>query len=38
MEDFFRVIGNLTAPPTAALGAKIFADHDMQVVGPPLQF
>lgn len=38
MEDFFRVIGNLTAQPTPAQGAKIFADHDMQVVGPPLQF
>lgn len=38
MEDFFRAIGNLTAPPTAEQGAKIFADHDMIVVGPPLQF
>lgn len=38
MEDFFRALGNLKAPPTAEQGAKIFADHDMKVVGPPLQF
>jgi len=38
MEDFFRVIGKLTSPPTPEQGAKIFADHDMKVVGPPLQF
>lgn len=38
MEDFFRAIGNLPSPPTPEQGAKIFADHDMVVVGPPLQF
>ena len=38
MEDFFRTIGNLTSPLTPKQGAKIFADHDMKVVGPPLQF
>lgn len=38
MEDFFRTIGNLTGPPTPAEGAKIFADHEMTVVGPPLQY
>lgn len=38
MEDFFRALGNLTSLPTAEQGAKIFADHDMKVVGPPLQF
>lgn len=38
MEDFFRTIGNLTSPPTPEQGAKIFAEHDMKVVGPPLQF
>lgn len=38
MEDFFRAIGSLTAPPTAAEGAAIFASHGMKVVGPPLQF
>lgn len=36
MEDYFRVIGNLTAPPTPEQGAKIFADHEMKVVGPPI--
>ena len=36
MEDFFRTIGNLKEPPTPEQGAKIFADHDMKVVGPPL--
>lgn len=38
MEDFFRTLGNLTSAPTPEQGAKIFADHDMKVVGPPLQF
>lgn len=38
MEDYFRVLGNLTAPPTPEQGTKIFADHDMKVVGPPLQY
>jgi quercetin dioxygenase-like cupin family protein len=38
MEDFFRTIGNLSAPPTPEQGAKIFADHDMKIVGPPLQY
>lgn len=38
MEDFFRAIGALKEPPPPELGAKIFADHEMQVVGPPLQF
>lgn len=38
MEDFFRTLGALTSPPAPAEGAKIFADHDMKVVGPPLQF
>lgn len=38
MEDFFTVLGNLTSPPTPEQGAKIFANHDMKVVGPPLQY
>lgn len=38
MEDFFRTIGNLTAEPTPEQGAKIFADHEMTIVGPPLQY
>lgn len=36
MEEYFRVLGKLTAPPTPEQGAKIFADHEMKVVGPPL--
>lgn len=38
MEDYFRAIGDLTLPPTPEQGAKIFADYDMKIVGPPLQF
>lgn len=38
MEDYFRVLGKLQAPPTPQEGAKIFADHDMKVVGPPLSY
>ncbi len=38
MEDYFRALSNITSPPTPEQGAKIFADHDMKVVGPPLQF
>lgn len=38
MEDFFRAIGKLTAPPRPEQGAKLFAAHDMKVVGPQLQF
>ncbi len=38
MEDYFRALSNLTSPPAPEQGAKIFADHDMKVVGPPLQF
>lgn len=38
MEDYFRAISKLSVPPTPEQGAKIFSDHDMKVVGPPLQF
>ncbi|MDI9879616.1 cupin domain-containing protein [Flectobacillus longus] len=38
MEDFFRALGALKTQPTPEEGARIFAAHDMQVVGPPLQF
>lgn len=38
MEEFFRTISRLKAEPTPDEGAKIFADHDMVVVGPPLDF
>lgn len=37
MEDYFRTIGALTSKPSPPQGAKIFADHDMQVVGPPIK-
>ncbi len=36
MEDYFRTIGALKGQPTPEEGAKIFADHEMKIVGPPL--
>ena len=36
MEDFFAVTDTWTSPPTKEEIAKIFADHDMKIVGPPL--
>ena len=36
MEDFFKVTDQWTSPPSKEEVAKVFADHDMQVVGPPL--
>lgn len=38
MEDYFRALGKLTGKPSPQEGAKLFADHDMNVVGPPLAF
>jgi quercetin 2,3-dioxygenase len=38
MEDYFRAIAKLTGPPTPEQGAKIFSEHDMKVVGPPLKY
>lgn len=38
MEDYFRVLGSLKGQPSPQEGAKIFADHDMNVVGPPLSY
>lgn len=38
MEDFFRTIGNLTTPPKPEIAAKIFEEHDMKIVGPPLSY
>ena len=38
MEDFFRTLGKLSGPPSPEEGAKIFHDHEMVVVGPPLQY
>lgn len=37
MEDFFRANEAMSGPPTPEQGAKLFADHEMKVVGPPLQ-
>ncbi|GAB2791918.1 hypothetical protein GCM10027275_40960 [Rhabdobacter roseus] len=36
MEEFFRKLGTLKSEPSPPEGAQLFADHDMQVVGPPL--
>ncbi|MFC4212946.1 cupin domain-containing protein [Pedobacter lithocola] len=38
MEDFFRVLGSLKGELSPEQGAKIFINHDMKVVGPPLKF
>lgn len=37
MEDFFAATDKWTSPPTKEEISKVFADHDMQVVGPPLK-
>ena len=37
MEDFFKTTDALTSQPSAEEIAKIFENHDMMVVGPPLQ-
>jgi quercetin dioxygenase-like cupin family protein len=37
MEEFFAVTDRWTSPPTKDEMLKVFADHDMQVVGPPLK-
>lgn len=36
MEDFFAVTNSWSSPPSPAEIARVFAEHDMQVVGPPL--
>lgn len=36
MEDFFATTDKWTIPPSKEEIAKVFADHDMIVVGPPL--
>ncbi len=38
MEDFFRKAGSFPGEPCPQEGAKLFADHDLKVVGPPLAF
>jgi quercetin dioxygenase-like cupin family protein len=37
MEDFFRETDSWTAPPTAEEIERVFKDHEMKVVGPPLE-
>ncbi len=37
MEEFFVAIAALHKEPTQAEIARIFSDHEMQVVGPPLK-
>ncbi|MBC8085598.1 MAG: cupin domain-containing protein [Hymenobacter sp.] len=38
MEDFFREAARFRAPPTPKQAARLFADHGMRVVGPPLAY
>ncbi len=37
MEDFFKTTDSWTSPPSLEEIAKAFEEHDMKVVGPPLQ-
>ncbi len=37
MEAFFAATDKWTSPPTEQEIRKVFADHEMQVVGPPLK-
>ncbi len=37
MEAFFKVTDAWTSPPTTEKIAKVFVEHDMKVVGPPLK-
>jgi len=37
MEDFFKTTDSWTSPPTQMEIEKVFEDHDMKVVGPPLK-
>ena len=36
MEEFFAVTDRWTSPPSKEEIAKVFSDHDIKVVGPPL--
>lgn len=38
MEDYFRKLAAFQGPPTPEEGAKLFSDHGMKVVGPPLAY
>lgn len=37
MEDFFKVTDQWTTPPSQEEIRKVFENHDMKVVGPPLK-
>ena len=37
MEAFFKVTDAWTSPPTGEEIARVFLEHDMRVVGPPLE-
>lgn len=37
MEAFFKATSEWTTPPSPAEIAKVFEEHEMKVVGPPLQ-
>lgn len=37
MEEFFAVTDQWTTPPSKEDIAKVFTDHDMRIVGPPLK-
>ncbi len=37
MEGFFKKTDLWTSPPTSEEIAKVFEEHDMQVVGPPIK-
>lgn len=36
MEAYFREVTAFTAPPTEAEMERLFREHDMEMVGPPL--
>ena len=36
MESFFQATDQWTSPPSKDEIAKVFEEHDMEVVGPPL--
>jgi mannose-6-phosphate isomerase-like protein (cupin superfamily) len=37
MEDYFRKLAAFKGQPTPEEGAKLFLDHEMKIVGPPLE-
>ncbi|MBL7833081.1 MAG: cupin domain-containing protein [Cyclobacteriaceae bacterium] len=38
MEDYFRKLATFKGMPTPEEGAKLFSDHEMKIVGPPLPY